>query len=50
MSEAVPPNIDPTALPSAEALFEQLADAVYLIDPTPRTLSGATAKPGKVSD
>lgn len=33
MSEAVPPNIDPTALPSAEALFDQLADAVYLIDP-----------------
>lgn len=33
MSEAVPPNIAPTALPSAEALFDQLADAVYLIDP-----------------
>lgn len=33
MSEAVPPKIHPTALPSAEVLFDQLADAVYLIDP-----------------
>jgi diguanylate cyclase (GGDEF)-like protein/PAS domain S-box-containing protein len=33
MTEAAPPNIHPTALPSAEVLFDQLADAVYLIDP-----------------
>ncbi len=33
MSDATPPTLDPTMLPSAEVLFDQLADAVYLIDP-----------------
>ena len=33
MSETAPPNLDTTALPSAEMLFDQLTDAVYLIDP-----------------
>ncbi len=33
MTEADPPIFAPGALPSAEMLFDQLTDAVYLIDP-----------------